>query len=156
MKDRIENRAIVLTYFGTELNKEAVEELSNVINKWTDCPAVKATTYDNSEIHDFIMGKTAKAVDEMVHKQECPVKDACLLVGTVYYEWLSKSALREFSNKLLQDLTEAFYRKNNPALLNAVGILCTENIPSNYAKKYHLTNKVLSIIKFCNNIVNAN
>lgn len=155
MESNKENRAIVLTYFGTELTKKAVSEISSIINKCTDCPAVRASTYDSTEIHDFIMCMTAKQIDKEVH-EENPVEDACLLVGTVYYEWLSKGALREFSNKLLQDLTEAFYRKNNPALLNAIGILCTETIPSKYIKKYHLTNKVLSIIKFCNNIVNAN
>lgn len=155
MESNKENRAIVLTYFGTELTRKAVSEISAIINKYTDCPSVQAATYNNSEIHDFVMGMTAKHIDEEVH-EENPVEDACLLIGTVYYKWLSKGALREFSNKLLQDLTEAFYRKNNPALLNAVGILCTENIPSKCVKKYHLTNKVLSIIKFCNNIVNAN
>lgn len=151
----MENRAIVLSYFGTELTKKAVDEISAIICKYTNCPAIRATTYDSNDIHDFIMCTTAKTIDKEVH-EENPVKDACLLIGTVYYEWLSKGALREFSNKLLQDLTEAFYRKNNPALLNAVGILCTENIPSKCVKKYHLTDKVLSIIKFCNNIVNAN
>lgn len=155
MENNMENRAIVLTYFGTELTKEAISKISSIINDYTNCPAVQATVYDSCEIHDFIMSTVAKTIDKKVH-EENPVEDACLLIGTVYYEWLSKGALREFSNKLLQDLTEAFYRKNNPALLNAVGILCTENIPSKCVKKYHLTNKVLSIIKFCNNIVNAN
>ena len=144
-------RTVVICYHGTEFSDDEVNELSEFVKKHT----TKNTSIDISLMDGCELAKLAAlhanaVVFEKV-KDDDPVQSACLLIGTTYFDILSKTDLfmQEiiFGYRLSSDAKRAATEGNNKALINAIKILGEVDPPENLKNKYKITPKILGMIK---------
>lgn len=144
-------RTVVICYHGTEFSDDEVNELSEFVKKHT----TKNTSIDISLMNSCELAQLAAlhanaAVFEKVEDDD-PVQSACLLIGTMYFDILSKTDLfmQEiiFGYRLSSDAKRAVTEGNNKALINAIKILGEVDPPENLKNKYKITPKILGMIK---------
>lgn len=146
-------RTVVICYHGTQFSDDEVNELSEFVKKHT----TKNTSVDIYLMDSCDLAKLAAlhananaAVFEKV-KDDDPVQSACLLIGTMYFDILSKTDLfmQEiiFGYRLSSDAKRAVTEGNNKALINAIKILGEVDPPENLKNKYKITPKILGMIK---------
>lgn len=144
-------RTVVICYHGTEFSDDEVNELSEFVKKHT----TKNTSIDINLMNSCELAQLAAlhanaAVFEKVEDDD-PVQSACLLIGTMYFDILSKTDLfmQEiiFGYRLSSDAKRAVTEGNNKALINAIKILGEVDPPENLKNKYKITPKILGMIK---------
>lgn len=144
-------RTVVICYHGTQFSDDEVNELSEFVKKHT----TKNTSIDIHLIDSYELAQLAAlhANATVFNKVEDddPVQSACLLIGTTYYNILSRTDLfmQEiiFGYQLSSDAQDAVHKGNNKALLNAIEILSRTDPPENLKTKYKITPKILDIIR---------
>lgn len=144
-------RTIVICYHGTQFSDDEVDALSEFVKKHT----TKNTSIDIHLMDSYELAQLAalRANATVFNKVEDddPVQSACLLIGTTYYNILSKTDLfmQEiiFGYQLSSDAQDAVHKGNNKALLNAIEILSRTNPPENLKTKYKITPKILDMIR---------
>lgn len=142
-------QCVVITYSGAEAPDNVIEKMLKtmncVIEDNTNINISKFSAEDvNAIIGTFVLNKEQQKDDD-------PIKSACILIGTTYFSQLKcaeeKTRATKFLCKLSVDLIEAKYKKNNPALINAVNILGKHTPSEELCKKYGFTKEILDIIK---------
>ena len=144
-------RTVVICYHGTQFSDDEVNELSEFVKKHT----TKNTSVDIYLMDSCDLAKLAAlhANATVFNKVEDddPVQSACLLIGTTYYNILSRTDLfmQEiiFGYQLSSDAQDAVHKGNNKALLNAIKILSRTDPPENLKTKYKITPKILDMIR---------
>lgn len=144
-------RTVVICYHGTQFSDDEVNELSEFVKKHT----TKNTSIDIHLIDSYELAQLAAlhANATVFNKVEDddPVQSACLLIGTTYYNILSRTDLfmQEiiFGYQLSSDAQDAVHKGNNKALLNAIEILSRTDPPENLKTKYKITPKILDMIR---------
>lgn len=144
-------RTVVICYHGTQFSDDEVNELSEFVKKHT----TKNTSIDIHLINSCELAQLAAlhANATVFNKVEDddPVQSACLLIGTTYYNILSRTDLfmQEiiFGYQLSSDAQDAVHKGNNKALLNAIEILSRTDPPENLKTKYKITPKILDMIR---------
>lgn len=144
-------RTIVICYHGTQFSDDEVNALSEFVKKHT----TKNTSIDIHLMDSYELAQLAalRANATVFNKVEDddPVQSACLLIGTTYYNILSKTDLfmQEiiFGYQLSSDAQDAVHKGNNKALLNAIEILSRTDPPENLKTKYKITPKILDMIR---------
>lgn len=144
-------RTVVICYHGTQFSDDEVNELSEFVKKHT----TKNTSIDIHLIDSYELAQLAAlhANATVFNKVEDddPVQSACLLIGTTYYNILSRTDLfmQEiiFGYQLSSDAQDAVHKGNNKALLNAIEILSRTDPPENLKTKYKITPKILNMIR---------
>lgn len=144
-------RTVVICYHGTQFSDDEVNELSEFVKKHT----TKNTSIDIHLIDSYELAQLAAlhANATVFNKVEDddPVQSACLLIGTTYYNILSRTDLfmQEiiFGYQLSSDAQDAVHKGNNKALLNAIEILSRTDPPENLKNKYRITPKILNMIR---------
>lgn len=144
-------RTIVICYHGTQFSDDEVNALSEFVKKHT----TKNTSIDIHLMDSYELAQLAalRANATVFNKVEDddPVQSACLLIGTTYYNILSKTDLfmQEiiFGYQLNSDAQDAVHKGNNKALLNAIEILSRTDPPENLKTKYKITPKILDMIR---------
>lgn len=144
-------RTVVICYHGTQFSDDEVNALSEFVKKHT----TKNTSIDIHLIDSYELAQLAAlhANATVFNKVEDddPVQSACLLIGTTYYNILSKTDLfmQEiiFGYQLSSDAQDAVHKGNNKALLNAIEILSRTDPPENLKTKYKITPKILDMIR---------
>lgn len=144
-------RTVVICYHGTEFSDDEVNELSEFVKKHTTKnTSINISLMDSCELAKLVALHTNAAVFEKV-KDDDPVQSACLLIGTMYFDILSKTDLfmQEiiFGYRLSSDAKRAVTEGNNKALINAIKILGEVDPPENLKNKYKITPKILGMIK---------
>ena len=144
-------RTVVICYHGTEFSDDEVNELSEFVKKHTTKnTSININLMDSCELAKLVALHTNAAVFEKV-KDDDPVQSACLLIGTMYFDILSKTDLfmQEiiFGYRLSADAKRAVTEGNNKALINAIKILGEVDPPENLKNKYKITPKILGMIK---------
>lgn len=144
-------RTIVICYHGTEFSDDEVNELSEFVKKHTTKnTSINISLMDSCELAKLAALHTNAAVFEKV-KDDDPVQSACILIGTMYFDILSKTDLfmQEiiFGYRLSSDAKRAVTEGNNKALINAIKILGEVDPPENLKNKYKITPKILGMIK---------
>lgn len=144
-------RAVVICYHGTQLSDDEVKALSEFVNKHiTKNTSITVQLIDGPELSQLAALHACAATVEKV-KDNDPVQSACILIGTTYFDILSKTDLfmQEvvFGYKLSADTKQAVAEGNNNALLNAVKILGEVDPPEYLKNKYRITPKILSMIR---------
>ena len=144
-------RTVVICYHGTEFSDDEVNELSEFVKKHTTKnTSINISLMDSCELAKLAALHTNAAVFEKV-KDDNPVQSACLLIGTMYFDILSKTDLfmQEiiFGYRLSSDAKRAVTEGNNKALINAIKILGEVDPPENLKNKYKITPKILGMIK---------
>ena len=144
-------RAVVICYHGTEFSNDEVNELSEFVKKHTTKnTSIDICLMDSCELAKLAALRANAAVFEKV-KDDDPVQSACLLIGTMYFDILSKTDLfmQEiiFGYRLSSDAKRAVTEGNNKALINAIKILGEVDPPENLKNKYKITPKILGMIK---------
>lgn len=144
-------RTVVICYHGTQFSDDEVDALSEFVKKHT----TKNTSIDIHLMDSYELAQLAalRANATVFNKVEDddPVQSACLLIGTTYYNILSKTDLfmQEiiFGYQLSSDAQDAVHKGNNKALLNAIEILSRTDPPENLKTKYKITPKILDMIR---------
>lgn len=144
-------RTVVICYHGTQFSDDEVNALSEFVKKHT----TKNTSIDIHLMDSYELAQLAalRANATVFNKVEDddPVQSACLLIGTTYYNILSKTDLfmQEiiFGYQLSSDAQDAVHKGNNKALLNAIKILSRTDPPENLKTKYKITPKILDMIR---------
>lgn len=144
-------RTIVICYHGTEFSDDEVNELSEFVKKHTTKnTSINISLMDSCELAKLAALHANAAVFEKV-EDDNPVQSACLLIGTMYFDILSKTDLfmQEiiFGYRLSSDAKRAVTEGNNKALINAIKILGEVDPPENLKNKYKITPKILGMIK---------
>lgn len=144
-------RTVVICYHGTEFSDDEINELSEFVKKHTTKnTSINISLMDSCELAKLAALHTNAAVFEKV-KDDNPVQSACLLIGTMYFDILSKTDLfmQEiiFGYRLSSDAKRAVTEGNNKALINAIKILGEVDPPENLKNKYKITPKILGMIK---------
>lgn len=144
-------RTVVICYHGTEFSDNEINELSEFVKKHTTKnTSINISLMDSCELAKLAALHTNAAVFEKV-KDDDPVQSACLLIGTMYFDILSKTDLfmQEiiFGYRLSSDAKRAVTEGNNKALINAIKILGEVDPPENLKNKYKITPKILGMIK---------
>lgn len=144
-------RTVVICYHGTEFSDDEINELSEFVKKHTTKnTSINISLIDSCELAKLAALHTNAAVFEKV-KDDDPVQSACLLIGTMYFDILSKTDLfmQEiiFGYRLSSDAKRAVTEGNNKALINAIKILGEVDPPENLKNKYKITPKILGMIK---------
>lgn len=144
-------RTVVICYHGTQFSDDEVNELSEFVKKHT----TKNTSIDIHLIDSCELAQLAalhaNAIVFNKVEDDDPVQSACLLIGTTYYNILSRTDLfmQEiiFGYQLSSDAQDAVHKGNNKALLNAIEILSRTDPPENLKTKYKITPKILDMIR---------
>lgn len=144
-------RTVVICYHGTEFSDDEINELSEFVKKHTTKnTSINISLMDSCELAKLAALHTNAAVFEKV-KDDDPVQSACLLIGTMYFDILSKTDLfmQEiiFGYRLSSDAKRAVTEGNNKALINAIKILGEVDPPESLKNKYKITPKILGMIK---------
>ena len=144
-------RTVVICYHGTQFSDDEVNELSEFVKKHTTKnTSIDISLMDSCELAQLAALHANAAVFEKVEDDD-PVQSACLLIGTMYFDILSKTDLfmQEiiFGYRLSSDAKRAVTEGNNKALINAIKILGEIDPPENLKNKYKITPKNLSMIK---------
>lgn len=144
-------RTVVICYHGTQFSDDEVNELSEFVKKHTTKnTSIDISLMDSCELAQLAALHANAAVFEKVEDND-PVQSACLLIGTMYFDILSKTDLfmQEiiFGYRLSSDAKRAVTEGNNKALINAIKILGEIDPPENLKNKYKITPKILSMIK---------
>lgn len=144
-------RTVVICYHGTEFSDDEINELSEFVKKHTTKnTSINISLMDSCELAKLAALHTNAAVFEKV-KDDNPVQSACILIGTMYFDILSKTDLfmQEiiFGYRLSSDAKRAVTEGNNKALINAIKILGEVDPPENLKNKYKITPKILGMIK---------
>lgn len=144
-------RTVVICYHGTEFSDNEVNELSEFVKKHTTKnTSIDIHLMDSYELSQLAALHANAVVFEKV-KDDNPVQSACLLIGTMYFDILSKTDLfmQEiiFGYRLSSDAKRAVTEGNNKALINAIKILGEVDPPENLKNKYKITPKILGMIK---------
>ena len=143
-------RAIVICYHGTQLTDSDVKSISEYIGKHaTKNTTIDINTIDGSELAKLVAQNTFTGFNRV--NDDDPVESACILIGTSYFDILSKNDLfmQEiiFGYQLSSDAQDAVHKGNNKALLNAIKILSRTDPPENLKTKYKITPKILDMIR---------
>ena len=144
-------RTVVICYHGTQFSDDEVNALSEFVKKHaTKNTSIDINLMDSCELAQLAALHVNAAVFEKV-KDDDPVQSACLLIGTMYFDILSKTDLfmQEiiFGYRLSSDAKRAVTEGNNKALINAIKILGEVDPPENLKNKYKITPKILGMIK---------
>lgn len=144
-------RTVVICYHGTEFSDDEINELSEFVKKHTTKnTSINIHLMDSCELAKLSALHANAVVFEKV-KDDNPVQSACLLIGTMYFDILSKTDLfmQEiiFGYRLSSDAKRAVTEGNNKALINAIKILGEVDPPENLKNKYKITPKILGMIK---------
>lgn len=144
-------RTVVICYHGTQFSDDEVNELSEFVKKHTTKnTSINISLMDSCELAQLAALHANAAVFEKVEDDD-PVQSACLLIGTMYFDILSKTDLfmQEiiFGYRLSSDAKRAVTEGNNKALINAIKILGEVDPPENLKNKYKITPKILGMIK---------
>ena len=143
-------RAIVICYHGTQLTDSDVKAISEYIGKHaTKNTTIDINAIDGSELAKLVVQNTCTGFSRV--NDDDPVESACILIGTSYFDILSKNDLfmQEiiFGYQLSSDAQDAVHKGNNKALLNAIKILSRTDPPENLKTKYKITPKILDMIR---------
>ena len=147
MKD---NFFVVVSFQGERPTQNVLKSVASALSDVATADLIKINVLTSKDVSEIVTNKHIATVEDK------PADHAGLLIGTVYYNVLKENNLTEFSSKLSMDLAEAKFKQNNSALINAVEILCREVPSKSIRLKYHITDKVLSVIKFVYNMVKPN
>ena len=144
-------RTIVICYHGTQFSDDEVDALSEFVKKHTTKnTSINIHLMDSYELAQLAALRANATVFNKVEDND-PVQSACLLIGTTYYNILSKTDLfmQEiiFGYQLSSDAQDAVHKGNNKALLNAIEILSRTDPPENLKTKYKITPKILDMIR---------
>lgn len=144
-------RTVVICYHGTQFSDDEVNALSEFVKKHTTKnTSINIHLMDSCELAQLAALHANAAVFEKVEDDD-PVQSACLLIGTMYFDILSKTDLfmQEiiFGYRLSSDAKRAVTEGNNKALINAIKILGEVDPPENLKNKYKITPKILGMIK---------
>lgn len=144
-------RTIVICYHGTQFSDDEVDALSEFVKKHTTKnTSINIHLMDSYELAQLAALRANATVFNKVEDDD-PVQSACLLIGTTYYNILSKTDLfmQEiiFGYQLSSDAQDAVHKGNNKALLNAIEILSRTDPPENLKTKYKITPKILDMIR---------
>lgn len=142
--------AVVICYHGTQLTDSDVKAISKYIGKHaTENTTIDINAIDGSELAKLIAQNTCTGFSRV--NDDNPVENACILIGTSYFNILSKNDLfmQEiiFGYQLSSDAQDAVHKGNNKALLNAIKILSKTDPPENLKTKYKITPKILDMIR---------
>lgn len=143
-------RAIVICYHGTQLTDSDVKSISEYIGKHaTKNTTIDINAIDGSELAKLVAQNTFVGFNRV--NDDDPVESACILIGTSYFDILSKNDLfmqeMIFGYQLNSDAQDAVHKGNNKALLNAIKILSRTDPPENLKTKYKITPKILNMIR---------
>lgn len=144
-------RTVVICYHGTQFSDDEVNALSEFVKKHT----TKNTSIDIHLMDSYELAQLsalhANATVFNKVEDDDPVQSACLLIGTTYYNILSRTDLfmQEiiFGYQLSSDAQDAVHKGNNKVLLNAIEILSRTDPPENLKTKYKITPKILDMIR---------
>lgn len=144
-------RTIVICYHGTQFSDDEVDALSEFVKKHTTKnTSINIHLMDSYELAQLAALRANTTVFNKVEDDD-PVQSACLLIGTTYYNILSRTDLfmQEiiFGYQLSSDAQDAVHKGNNKALLNAIEILSRTDPPENLKTKYKITPKILDMIR---------
>ena len=144
-------RTVVICYHGTQFSDDEVNELSEFVKKHTTKnTSINISLMDSCELAQLAALHANAAVFKKVEDDD-PVQSACILIGTMYFDILSKTDLfmQEiiFGYRLSSDAKRAVTEGNNKALINAIKILGEVDPPENLKNKYKITPKILRMIK---------
>lgn len=144
-------RTIVICYHGTQFSDDEVDALSEFVKKHTTKnTSINIHLMDSYELAQLAALRANATVFNKVEDDD-PVQSACLLIGTTYYNILSRTDLfmQEiiFGYQLSSDAQNAVHKGNNKALLNAIEILSRTDPPENLKTKYKITPKILDMIR---------
>ena len=144
-------RTVVICYHGTQFSDDEVNALSEFVKKHTTKnTSIDIHLIDSCELAQLAALHANATVFNKV-KDDDPVQSACLLIGTTYYNILSRTDLfmQEiiFGYQLSSDAQDAVHKGNNKALLNAIEILSRTDPPENLKTKYKITPKILDMIR---------
>lgn len=144
-------RTVVICYHGTQFSDDEVNALSEFVKKHiTKNTSIDIHLIDSCELAQLAALHANATVFNKV-KDDDPVQSACLLIGTTYYNILSRTDLfmQEiiFGYQLSSDAQDAVHKGNNKALLNAIEILSRTDPPENLKTKYKITPKILDMIR---------
>lgn len=144
-------RTIVICYHGTQFSDDEVDALSEFVKKHTTKnTSINIHLMDSYELAQLAALRANTTVFNKVEDDD-PVQSACLLIGTTYYNILSRTDLfmQEiiFGYQLSSDAQNAVHKGNNKALLNAIEILSRTDPPENLKTKYKITPKILDMIR---------
>ena len=144
-------RTVVICYHGTQFSDDEVNELSEFVKKHTTKnTSIDIHLIDSCELAQLAALHANATVFNKVEDDD-PVQSACLLIGTTYYNILSRTDLfmQEiiFGYQLSSDAQDAVNKGNNKALLNAIKILSRTDPPENLKTKYKITPKILDMIR---------
>lgn len=144
-------RTIVICYHGTQFSDDEVDALSEFVKKHTTKnTSINIQLMDSYELAQLAALRANATVFNKVEDDD-PVQSACLLIGTTYYNILSRTDLfmQEiiFGYQLSSDAQDAVHKGNNKALLNAIEILSRTDPPENLKTKYKITPKILDMIR---------
>ncbi len=144
-------RTVVICYHGTQFSDDEVNELSEFVKKHTTKnTSIDIHLIDSCELAQLAALHANATVFNKVEDDD-PVQSACLLIGTTYYNILSRTDLfmQEiiFGYQLSSDAQDAVHKGNNKALLNAMEILSRTDPPENLKTKYKITPKILDMIR---------
>lgn len=144
-------RTIVICYHGTQFSDDEVDALSEFVKKHTTKnTSINIHLMDSYELAQLVALRANATVFNKVEDDD-PVQSACLLIGTTYYNILSRTDLfmQEiiFGYQLSSDAQDAVHKGNNKALLNAIEILSRTDPPENLKTKYKITPKILDMIR---------
>ena len=144
-------RTVVICYHGTQFSDDEVNALSEFVKKHTTKnTSIDIHLIDSCELAQLAALHANATVFNKVEDDD-PVQSACLLIGTTYYNILSRTDLfmQEiiFGYQLSSDAQDAVHKGNNKALLNAIEILSRTDPPENLKTKYKITPKILDMIR---------
>lgn len=144
-------RTVVICYHGTQFSDDEVNKLSEFVKKHTTKnTSIDIHLIDSCELAQLAALHANATVFNKVEDDD-PVQSACLLIGTTYYNILSRTDLfmQEiiFGYQLSSDAQDAVHKGNNKALLNAIEILSRTDPPENLKTKYKITPKILDMIR---------
>ena len=142
---------VVICYHGTQFSDDEVNALSEFVKKHTTKnTSIDIHLIDSCELAQLAALHANATVFNKVEDDD-PVQSACLLIGTTYYDILSKTDLfmQEvvFGYRLSSDAKHAVTEGNNKALINAIKILGEVDPPENLKNKYRITPKILGMIR---------
>lgn len=142
---------VVICYHGTQFSDDEVNALSEFVKKHTTKnTSIDIHLIDSCELAQLAALHANATVFNKVEDDD-PVQSACLLIGTTYYNILSRTDLfmQEiiFGYQLSSDAQDAVHKGNNKALLNAMEILSRTDPPENLKTKYKITPKILDMIR---------
>lgn len=142
---------VVICYHGTQFSNDEVNALSEFVKKHTTKnTSIDIHLIDGCELAQLAALHANATVFNKIEDDD-PVQSACLLIGTTYYDILSKTDLfmQEvvFGYRLSSDAKHAVTEGNNKALINAIKILGEVDPPENLKNKYRITPKILNMIR---------